>query len=118
MTPRDPDCLFCKIVAGEIPGDVVHETETTLAFRDIQPQAPTHVLVVPKAHHPNAVATAQADPQLMADVVLAAGQVAEQEGLVERGYRLVSNTGQDAQQSVDHLHLHVVGGRALQWPPG
>lgn len=118
MTPRDPDCLFCKIVAGEIPGEVVHETETTLAFRDIQPQAPTHVLVVPKAHHPNAVATAQADPSLLVDVFLAAGQVAEQEGLVERGYRLVSNTGHDAQQSVDHLHLHVVGGRAMQWPPG
>lgn len=116
--PTDPSCLFCKIVAGEIPGDVVHETETTLAFRDIDPQAPTHVLVVPKAHHPNAVAAAQADPQLVADVVLAAGQVAEQEGVADSGYRLVANTGRDAQQSVDHLHLHVVAGRSLQWPPG
>ncbi|MCH8612797.1 histidine triad nucleotide-binding protein [Arsenicicoccus dermatophilus] len=115
---RDPACLFCKIVAGEIPGDVVHETETTLAFRDIQPQAPTHVLVIPKAHHTDAVAATRADAALMADVVLAAGEVARIEGIADSGYRLVANTGRDAQQSVGHLHLHVLGGRSLQWPPG
>ncbi|AKT52161.1 histidine triad nucleotide-binding protein [Arsenicicoccus sp. oral taxon 190] len=115
---RDPDCLFCKIVAREVPADVVHETETTLAFRDIQPQAPTHVLVIPKAHHRDAVATALAAPALLTDVVVAAGEVARQEGVADSGYRIVTNTGRDAQQSVDHLHLHVVGGRGLQWPPG
>jgi histidine triad (HIT) family protein len=117
------DCLFCRMVAGEIPADVVHETERTLAFRDINPQAPTHVLVVPKEHHRNLGALAAADPDLLGAVVRAAADVARQEGLVadggvEPGYRVVTNTGPQAGQSVDHLHLHVLGGRVLRWPPG
>ena len=96
---------------------VVHETATTLAFRDINPQAPTHVLVVPKDHHPNAAALAGASPEVMADLIGAAAAVAESEGLGE-GYRLVLNTGAKAGQTVFHVHLHLLGGRSMQWPPG
>ncbi len=111
------DCLFCKIVAGDIPSDRVHETGTTLAFRDIEPQAPTHVLVVPKSHHPNAAALAAAEPGVYVDLMNAAAEVAALDGL-ERGYRLVFNTGAEAHQTVFHAHLHVLGGRPMGWPPG
>ncbi len=110
------DCLFCKIVAGEIPSDRVHETETTLAFRDIQPQAPTHVLVIPKRHHPNAATLAEHEPEVYVDLVRAAHEVAEKDGC--DGYRLVFNTGASAHQTVFHAHLHVLGGRPMGWPPG
>jgi histidine triad (HIT) family protein len=111
------DCLFCRIVAGEIPARVVAETERTMAFRDVNPQAPTHVLVVPRAHHADVAAVAAADPALLAEVMTAAASVAGSEGL-SGGYRLVTNTGDDAGQTVHHLHVHVLGGRALGWPPG
>ena len=110
-------CLFCRIVAGEVPGDVVHETDRTLAFRDISPQAPTHVLVVPKDHHADVGALADVDPSLLGEVLTAAVAVARQEGLTG-GYRLVANTGDDGGQTVHHLHVHVLGGRGLSWPPG
>ena len=110
-------CLFCKIVAGEIPADVVHETERVFAFRDLNPQAPTHVLVIPRAHFSNAAALAAADPTYAGEVLAAAADVAAAEGL-SSGYRLVTNTGADAGQTVDHLHWHVLGGRSLSWPPG
>lgn len=110
-------CLFCRIVAGDVPGDVVHETERTLAFRDISPQAPTHVLVIPKDHHADVGAVADADPALLADVFTAAVAVARSEGL-RGGYRLVANSGEDGGQTVHHLHVHVLGGRGLGWPPG
>lgn len=110
------DCLFCKIVAGEIPADRVHETETTLAFRDIAPQAPTHVLVIPKRHHPNAATLAEQEPEVYVDLVRAAHEVAEKDGC--DGYRLVFNTGASAHQTVFHAHLHVLGGRRMGWPPG
>ncbi|NJQ04809.1 histidine triad nucleotide-binding protein [Streptomyces lonarensis] len=112
------DCLFCKIVAGDVPATVVHETETTLAFRDINPQAPTHVLVIPRAHYADAAALTDAEPTVAADVVRAAGRVAEQEGAVESGYRIVFNTGAGAGQTVFHAHAHVLAGRGLNWPPG
>jgi histidine triad (HIT) family protein len=117
------DCLFCRMVTGEIPATVVHQTDRVLAFRDINPQAPTHVLVIPKDHHRNVAALAAADPGLLGEVVSAAHSVAGQEGLVdgdspEPGYRVVTNTGPQAGQSVDHVHLHVLGGRDLRWPPG
>lgn len=111
------DCLFCRIVAGEVPAEVVHSTDRTLAFRDVGPQAPTHVLVVPRAHHADVADVADADPALLADVMAAAVAVARQEGL-ESGFRLVANTGEDGGQTVHHLHVHVLGGRALTWPPG
>lgn len=106
------DCLFCRIVAGQIPADVVAQTDRTVAFRDIAPQAPTHVLVVPRDHHADAAACAEADPGLLADVIAAAVQVARAEGL-HAGYRLLTNTGDDAGQTVHHLHVHVLGGRVL-----
>ena len=117
------DCLFCRMVDGEVPADVVLSTDRVLAFRDINPQAPTHVLVVPKEHHPTVAALAQADPDLLGALVRAASAVAVQEGLatedgVEPGYRVVTNTGPAAGQTVHHLHLHVLGGRDLRWPPG
>ena len=111
------DCLFCSMVAGDVRPDVVHETPTILAFRDIDPQAPTHVLVVPKAHHRDVAALTAADPVLLADLLRAVGEVAAQEGLGE-GFRLVFNTGAQAGQSVFHVHAHVLGGRRFGWPPG
>ena len=111
------DCLFCKIVSGAVPSERVAETERTLAFRDVGPQAPTHVLVVPKAHHADVAAVADADPALLADVMVAAVEVARAQGL-DGGFRLVANTGPDGGQTVGHLHVHVLGGRALGWPPG
>lgn len=113
----DADCLFCKIVSGDVPADVVHETETTIAFRDIEPQAPTHLLVIPRTHVPNAAALAAAEPQVLVDMVNTVAAVAEQEGL-EKGYRLVFNTGAQAHQAVFHVHAHVLGGRTMGWPPG
>ncbi|MBG0828936.1 histidine triad nucleotide-binding protein [Planomonospora sp. ID67723] len=114
----EADCLFCKIVAKEIPAEIVHETERTLAFRDIDPKAPTHVLVIPKDHYPDAAALAAADHGLADDVIKAAHAVAEQEGVAGSGYRLVFNTGAQAGQTVFHVHGHVLGGRGLTWPPG
>lgn len=114
---NDADCLFCKIVGGEVPADVVHETETTLAFRDVDPQAPTHVLVVPRSHLPDAAAVAAEEPTVAVDLINAAAAVADQEGL-ENGYRLVYNTGAEAHQTVLHAHLHLLGGRSMGWPPG
>ncbi|KAA2266070.1 histidine triad nucleotide-binding protein [Solihabitans fulvus] len=107
------DCLFCRIVAGEIPATVVRETPTALAFRDINPQASTHVLVVPKSHHPDVVALAKAEPEALAEVFAVAGEVAEAEGIAEGGYRLLFNTGADAGQTVFHAHLHLLGGEWL-----
>lgn len=110
-------CLFCRLVAGEVPGDVVLETDRVLAFRDITPQAPTHVLVVPRAHHADVGELSDVDPGLLTEVLQAAVAVARQEQLTG-GYRLVANTGDDGGQTVHHLHLHVLGGRAMRWPPG
>jgi histidine triad (HIT) family protein len=110
-------CLFCRIVSGEIPATVVAETERSLAFRDLNPQAPTHVLVVPKRHLVDAGEITAADAVDVADLFVAARLVADTEGIAERGYRLVFNVGEDSGNSVPHLHLHVVGGRRLPWPP-
>ncbi|KRV46741.1 histidine triad (HIT) protein [Wenjunlia vitaminophila] len=115
---RQPDCLFCKIVSGEVPATVVRETETTVAFRDINPQAPTHVLVIPKVHYPDAATLAAAEPGVAADVLREAGAVADDEKLDSSGYRIVLNTGSGAGQTVFHAHAHVLGGRGLTWPPG
>ena len=110
------DCLFCKIVAGEIPGEIVHTTERTVAFRDLNPQAPVHVLVVPKQHFANAAELAAGDPVASAELVSTAAAVADAEGYAD--YRLVLNTGADAGQTVFHTHLHVLAGRSFTWPPG
>jgi len=115
-----PDCLFCGIVAGDIPADIVRTDERTVAFRDINPQAPTHVLVVPKRHIPSASVVTAADGDDVGALLVAAKAVADAEGIggADRGYRLVFNVGPDALNSVDHLHLHVLGGRTFDWPPG
>ena len=107
------DCLFCRIVAGEVPATVVAEDERTVAFRDIAPQAPTHVLVAPRAHHADLAACVEADPGLLADVLATAVSVARSEGL-DQGYRVLTNTGPHAGQTVHHLHVHVLGGRPLR----
>ena len=110
------NCLFCKIVAGDIPADVVAQTDDALAFRDVDPQAPTHVLVVPRAHFADAAALAGGEPDSLVSLVSLAHDVARADGLDD--YRLVFNTGPGAGQTVFHTHLHVLGGRAMRWPPG
>jgi histidine triad (HIT) family protein len=110
------DCLFCKIVAGEIPADIVHTTARTVAFRDLNAQAPTHVLIVPKDHYANAAELAAGDPVASAELVTTAAAVATAEG--HDDYRLVLNTGPGAGQTVFHTHLHLLAGRPLSWPPG
>ena len=110
------DCLFCRIVRGEIPATIVAETEDALAFRDIDPRAPVHVLVIPKKHVPSLSDTD--DVQLIGRVMNLAAAVAKQEGIDETGYRTVVNTREAAGQTVHHLHAHVLGGRAMAWPPG
>lgn len=112
------DCLFCKMVAGEIKPDTVYEDDEVLAFRDINPQAPTHVLVIPKIHisTPNDLQPEHA--ALVGKLYLAAQKVAEADGIAARGYRTVMNCHREAGQSVFHIHLHVLGGRPMHWPPG
>lgn len=112
-TEAASDCLFCRIVAGEVPGDVVASTGATVAFRDINPQASTHVLVVPRRHYRDTAELAAADRALMAELMAAGVAVAEQEGVAESGYRLLLNTGPDSGQAVFHVHLHVLGGEPL-----
>jgi histidine triad (HIT) family protein len=112
------DCLFCRIVGGEVPSTEVLATERSYAFRDLNPQAPTHVLVVPRRHITNADTVVAEDAADVADLFLAAQAVARGEGLVPDGYRLVFNVGEATGNSVPHLHLHVLGGRRMGWPPG
>lgn len=112
----DPECLFCRIVAGDLPADVVRRDERVVAFRDIDPKAPVHVLVVPVAHYPDVAALAAADKDLLADVVRVGAEVAADE--CDGQFRLLFNTGRTAGQSVFHVHGHVLGGRSMQWPPG
>jgi histidine triad (HIT) family protein len=113
-----PGCLFCRIVGEEIPAEVVRDSGRTLAFRDIAPQAPTHVLVVTKDHYDNAAALTAADPELASVLMAEAVAVAVLEGVAGTGYRLVLNTGAQGGQTVDHVHVHVLGGRPMEWPPG
>jgi histidine triad (HIT) family protein len=112
------DCLFCKIVAGKIDADVVFEDDTVLAFRDINPQAPTHILIVPRKHVATINDLTEADADDVARLFLAARTIAKEEGLAEDGYRVVMNCMEGAGQSVFHIHLHLLGGRPLRWPPG
>jgi histidine triad (HIT) family protein len=113
------DCIFCRIVSGEIPAQVVRRTEDAVAFRDLNPQAPTHVLVVPATHYGAARDAVGADGERTLGRLLAfAAEIATELGLDAGGYRIVTNTGRDGGQSVGHLHFHLLGGRALGWPPG
>jgi histidine triad (HIT) family protein len=112
------DCIFCRIVAGELPSHEVVSTERTYAFRDIEPAMPVHVLVVPREHVESADTVVAAHADLLAEMMQTAQQVARSEGVADRGYRLVFNVGEEAQNSVPHLHLHLLGGRPMGWPPG
>lgn len=114
----ESNCIFCQIVAGEMDADIVHSDEHVVAFRDINPQAPTHILVIPREHIPRVDDLEERHADLAGRLFLAAGELAEEEGIEESGYRLVMNTGAGAGQSVFHIHLHLLGGRPLSWPPG
>jgi histidine triad (HIT) family protein len=111
-------CIFCRIVAGDLPADRVHEDESTVAFRDLNPQAPVHVLVVPRRHIASVTELEAGDAGVIGSLFIAARRIAEAEGLAGRGYRLVINAGEEAGQTVHHIHLHLLGGRAMGWPPG
>jgi histidine triad (HIT) family protein len=115
---RDPDCLFCRIVAGEIPSTRVAEGDRLIAIRDIAPQAPTHVLVVSRDHIPSAADLAAEDGPLLAEAFELAAAIAGDEGIAEGGYRVVTNIGAWGGQTVPHLHFHLLGGRPMAWPPG
>ena len=112
------DCLFCKIVAGQIPGSIVFQNEHVVAFRDITPRAPTHVLIVPRRHIATLNDLTPEDDALVGEVVRAAAAVAKEQGLADRGYRTVFNCNAEAGQTVFHIHLHLLGGRPMSWPPG
>jgi histidine triad (HIT) family protein len=114
----DPDCLFCKIAAGSLPADVISQDDLVVAFRDRYPKAPTHVLVIPRRHIPSAAELSGTDAEMLGRLFSVAAQVARDAGIAEHGYRLVSNVGAGAGQSVMHLHFHLLGGRSLAWPPG
>ena len=112
------DCLFCKIVNGEIPSTKVYEDDYCYAFRDIEPQAPTHVLVIPKKHIQSVSAINAENSEIVAKIFEAIAKIADMEGISKEGYRVVSNIGERGQQSVPHLHFHILGGRDMTWPPG
>jgi histidine triad (HIT) family protein len=112
------DCLFCSIVAGDIPADVIARSDGAIAFRDVDPQAPVHVLIIPTQHFDDVPSVAEADPRLAGELLSLAALVARQEGVNATGHRLVANTGVEGGQSVGHAHIHLLGGRGLTWPPG
>ena len=115
---RADDCLFCRIVAREIPSTWVHDDELVIAIRDITPRAPTHILLMPRRHIPSAADLTDADGPLLGRLFATAADLARSEGIAEGGYRLISNVGRWGGQTVDHLHVHLMGGRSFTWPPG
>src|SRR5450432_2988982 len=112
------DCIFCKIVAGEIPSKIAYQDDEVFAFHDINPAAPTHIVVVPRQHIANSAALDASHALLAGRLIVAAAQIAREQNLVGSGYRIVTNTGKDGGQTVGHLHFHLLGGRAMTWPPG
>ena len=112
------DCLFCRIVADEIPSTRVYDDDQIIAIRDIAPRAPTHILLIPRRHIPSALDLTEADSPLVGHIFAVAAELARSEGIADGGYRLVSNVGRWGGQSVDHLHVHLMGGRPFEWPPG
>jgi histidine triad (HIT) family protein len=116
--PADPDCLFCKIAAGQIPSTKVHEDEAVVAFRDVAPRAPTHILVIPRDHIASAAELTEDHGPMLGRLFATIAEIARREGIADAGYRLVSNVGRWGGQTVDHLHVHLLGGRAFEWPPG
>ena len=116
--PMNNDCLFCKISAGSIPSEMVYESDTLFAINDINPQAPTHILIIPRAHHSSLLEVEEKDHELMGSTITVANNLAKERGLDKSGYRLVVNCGEGAGQSVFHIHFHLLGGRPMKWPPG
>jgi histidine triad (HIT) family protein len=114
----DGNCPFCRIAAGEFPATIVYQDDSVVAFRDIAPRAPTHILVVPRRHVPSLLDLAAADGELLGRIFATAADIARSEGIAERGFRIVANCGPWAGQSVGHLHFHLLGGRTMGWPPG
>ncbi len=114
----DPDCLFCRIAAGEISADVISQDELVVCFRDVAPQAPTHILLIPRQHIASAAQLTEDHGPMLGRLFASAAAIARAEGLAERGFRLATNAGAGAGQSVDHLHFHLLGGRSFSWPPG
>jgi histidine triad (HIT) family protein len=115
---RDPECIFCRIVAGEVPSTTVAEDESVLAIRDVAPRAPTHVLLLPREHIASAADLTEADSALLGRLFAMSAEIARSEGIADGGYRVVTNIGTWGGQSVDHLHFHLMGGRPFSWPPG
>jgi histidine triad (HIT) family protein len=118
MPDFDPDCPFCKIGAGTLPADIVHQDDLVVAFRDLHPKAPTHVLLIPRRHIPSAAELRGVDSEMLGRLFTVAAHVARDAGIAESGYRMVTNAGAGAGQSVFHLHFHLLGGRSMSWPPG
>jgi len=114
----EQDCLFCRIVAGNIPADVIYESDSAIAFRDINAQAPTHVLIIPRKHIATINDLEAGDKEIVGSMYMAAREIAQQEGIDEAGYRAVMNCNEGAGQTVFHIHLHLLGGRSFGWPPG
>lgn len=114
----DQNCLFCRIVRSEVPAEFVHQDDLVLAFPDINPKAPTHLLIIPRKHIDSAADLADTDAQMLGRMFSVAAKLARETGIADRGFRLVSNSGPAAGQSVDHLHFHLLGGRSMSWPPG
>jgi len=112
------DCIFCKIAKGEIPSNVVYEDDKVLAFYDIEPKAPTHILIISKVHIGSALEIDDTNADIIAHIFKVSTEIAKSEGIAEGGYRIVTNIGENGGQSVGHLHFHILGGRSLQWPPG
>ncbi|MBN1459620.1 MAG: histidine triad nucleotide-binding protein [Armatimonadetes bacterium] len=112
------DCLFCRISSGELESSIVHQDDVVVAFRDINPQAPTHIVLIPRKHIPSLSHIANIDDGIVGHIIRIAAMIAQTEGIADDGYRLVANCGPAAGQSVDHLHFHLLGGRNLSWPPG
>ena len=114
----DTSCIFCKIAAREIPAEILRESDRVVAFRDLNPQAPTHILLIPKEHIASLAEVTDDHGAMLADIAQAATHLARSEGIDQTGWRMVSNVGPDAGQAVFHLHFHLLGGRSMQWPPG
>ena len=112
------NCLFCKIIKGEIPSAKVYEDDKVYAFRDIEPQAPVHILIIPKAHIASANELTEENASIVGHIFAVAAKITKEEGIAEGGYRIVNNCGEDGGQTVKHLHFHMLGGRSLAWPPG
>ncbi|MFA9452598.1 MAG: histidine triad nucleotide-binding protein [Candidatus Aminicenantaceae bacterium] len=112
------DCLFCKIIGGEIPAKRVYEDDSIFAFEDINPQAPTHILIIPKEHYASLKEVRETEKDLLGNILLKAKELAQDKGLEDSGYRIVLNTGRDSGQAVFHIHFHLLGGRRMSWPPG